>query len=81
MTFSPTPLPIACGDVDCSHTVDALDALGIIRFLVLAEPVADCISKGYVNCDGVLDQIDALVILRYAAGVPLGLPAGCSGIG
>ncbi len=81
VTFSPTPLPIACGDVNCSHTVDALDALGIIRFLVLAEPVADCISKGYVNCDGVLNLIDALVILRYAGGVPLGLPAGCSGIG
>lgn len=74
-------MPIACGDVNCSQTVDALDALDIIRFLVLATPVADCISKGYVNCDGVLNAIDALVILRYAGGVPLGLPAGCGGIG
>ena len=61
--------------------MDAFDALGIIRFLVFAGPVADCISKGYVNCDGVLNQIDALVILRYAGGLPLGLPAGCRGIG
>ena len=58
-----------------------MDALGIIRFLALVTPVADCISKGYVNCDGVLDPADALVILRYAGGVPLGLPAGCGGIG
>ena len=58
-----------------------MDALGIIRFLALLTPVADCISKGYVNCDGVLNQIDALAILRYAGGVPLNLPAGCGGIG
>ncbi|MCH7483890.1 MAG: S8 family serine peptidase [Chloroflexi bacterium] len=81
VTFSPTPLPISCGDVNCSGTVDTHDALGIIRFLVFAEPVADCISKGYVNCDGVLDPADALVILRYAGGLPLGLPAGCPGPG
>lgn len=81
VTFSPAPLPIACGDVNCSGTVDSFDALGIIRFLAFAAPVPDCISKGYVNCDGVLNQIDALVILRHAGGVPLGLPAGCGGIG
>ncbi len=81
VTLSPTPVPIPCGDVNCSQTVDAMDALGIIRFLALVTPVADCISKGYVNCDGVLDPADALVILRYAGGVPLGLPAGCGGIG
>ena len=74
-------MPIPCGDVNCSHTVDALDALGIIRFLAFAEPVAECISKGYVNCDGVLDPADALVILRYAGGVPQNLPTGCGGIG
>ena len=81
MTFSPTPVPVVCGDVDCSGTVDGRDALGVILFLVFAEPVAGCISKGYVNCDGVLNLIDALVILRYAGGLPLGLPPGCSGIG
>ncbi|RLC59567.1 MAG: hypothetical protein DRI30_00235 [Chloroflexi bacterium] len=81
VTLPPTPLPIPCGDVNCSGTVDALDALGIIRFMALVTPVPDCISKGYVNCDGVLDQIDALAILRHAGGIPLGLPAGCGGIG
>ena len=81
VTFSPTPLPISCGDINCSGTVDTHDALGIIRFLIFAEPVADCIGKGYVNCDGVLNQLDALVILRYAGGLPLGIPAGCAGIG
>ena len=81
VTVSPTPLPIACGDVNCSGSVDAHDALGIIRFMALAAPVPDCIGKGYVSCDGVLNQIDALVILRHTGGVPLGLPAGCGGIG
>jgi hypothetical protein len=81
VTFSPTPLPISCGDVNCDGAVNALDALGVFRFLVLATPVADCIGKGYVNCDGVLNQVDALVILRYAGGLPLGIPAGCPGIG
>lgn len=81
MTFSPTPVPIACGDVNCDGSVNALDALGIIRFLVFATPVADCISKGWVNCDGKLNQIDALVILRYTGGLPLNIPQGCPGIG
>jgi subtilisin family serine protease len=80
-TIAPAPLPIFCGDVNCSGTVDAHDALGIILFLAFVEPVADCISEGSVNCDGVLDMNDALDILRYAGDLPLGLPAGCGGIG
>ena len=55
--------------------------MGIILVLALVEPAAVCISEGSVNCDGVLDINDALVILRYAADLPLGLPAGCGGIG
>ncbi len=81
MTPSPTPQPIACGDVNCDGSVNTLDALGIIRFLAFADPVPACIGKGYVNCDGLLNQVDALVILRYVGGLPLGIPAGCWGIG
>lgn len=81
MTFSPTPVPIACGDVNCDGSVNAVDALGIIRFFAFADPVADCIGKGYVNCDGLLNLADALVILRYVGGLPLGIPEGCWGIG
>jgi hypothetical protein len=52
-----------------------------MRWLAQNPPFAGCLGKGYVNCDGLLNQQDAVVILRYAAGLPLNLPAGCSGIG
>jgi hypothetical protein len=67
--------------VNCSFAVDAIDALEVVRYLALAPPAAQCIGKGFVNCDQVLNQIDALVILRYTADLPLGLPAGCGGVG
>jgi hypothetical protein len=70
-----------CGDVNCDGSVNAYDALGIMRWRVFVPGTASCIGKGYVNCDGKLDQLDALVILRYVAEVPLGIPQSCHGIG
>ena len=63
-------MPIPCGDVDCSLTVDARDAMGIIRYLAFVPPTAACIGNGYVTCDDVFDLLDALAILRYAGGIP-----------
>jgi serine protease len=81
-TPGPSPTPhIMCGDVNCDGSVNAYDALGIMRWRVFVPGTASCIGKGYVNCDGKLDQLDALVILRYVAEVPLGIPQSCHGIG
>jgi len=80
-TPSPTPKP-KCGDVDCNHQVNAMDALGVLQWLTeSASSWSGCIGLGYVNCDAQLDVIDASVILRHSATLPTNVPAGCSGIG
>jgi serine protease len=76
---SPTPEP-GCGDVDCSGEVNAMDSLGVTRWLAQVAPFADCLGKGYVTCDALLDMNDTLAILRYSGGLPLSQPLGCSGI-
>lgn len=71
---------MACGDVDCDYDVDAVDALGLLRYVAqLSEP--GCIDKGYTNCDGFINSVDALFVLRYVAGISAGGGAGCPIIG
>ncbi len=79
-SVTPTGASVACGDVDCDYDVDAVDALGILRFVArLSNP--PCIDKGYTNCDGFLNAVDALFVLRYVAGLPAGGGDGCPKIG
>ncbi|MDO8615055.1 MAG: S8 family serine peptidase [Dehalococcoidia bacterium] len=91
-TPTPTPAPqeYACGDVNCDGSVDARDALLILRWVVhrhsrsaLEAQRMDlrCLGNGYVTCGVDVTVADALAILRYRAGLPLNLPAGCFGIG
>lgn len=58
--------PVA-GDVNCDQTVDARDALGILRTLVGKDQLA-CGGLADVNCDFQLDSVDALKVLLFAAG-------------
>ncbi len=77
-TVVTTPRP-SCGDVDCNGSINAADALGILRWLSAAAPNVQCIGFGYVNCDGRLDVGDVTVILRHSATLEINLPAGCPG--
>jgi serine protease len=77
---SPTPGPVACGDVDCDYDVDAVDALGVLRYVAqISEP--ECIDKGYANCDAFITSVDGLYILRHVASLPSGGGEGCPVIG
>jgi hypothetical protein len=56
------------GDVNCTGTLNALDALGVLRKSAgLAAPA--CSGNGDMNCDGNQNSIDALFILRVSAGL------------
>lgn len=61
--------PVLFGDVDCSGTVEALDALAALKFVANQQPAPDCIDSADVQCDGDKDSVDALQILRFIAGL------------
>ncbi len=76
-TPSPTPGIVSeCGDVDCSGSVNALDALGIMAWAATSLPIAQCIGLGYTTCDEVLDALDAAAVLSYSGGLTQTI--GCS---
>jgi hypothetical protein len=84
------------GDVDCSGHVDAVDALQLLRYVVLL-PVeqqdlcpdvgstvsVDGISRlwGDVDGDGDVDAVDALKVLRHVAGLSVSQVPGTPSIG
>lgn len=60
---------IVPGDADGSGTVDAGDALLVLRYalgIINSLPFAEYSD---VNGDGSIDSSDALIILRYALGI------------
>jgi len=73
--FSPS---FICGDVNCDSTVDAVDALFVLQYVVgLRQSSDQCppppgtlyLRAGNVNCDGTVDAVDALFILQYVVGI------------
>jgi hypothetical protein len=65
------------GDVNCSDTLNSLDALGVLR-IASNLPKPACHGNGDVNCNEIINALDALTILRAAAGLlsqPLTCPA------
>jgi hypothetical protein len=65
------------GDVNCSDTLDSVDALGILRTSAgLSKP--PCAGNGDVNCNDVINAADALVVLRASAGL-IPRPVSCPG--
>ena len=98
-TASPTPTPtdggLLQGDLDCSFTVNARDALDAVRYIVglaLSPGTPGCVDVGSpvagrpfgdVNCDGAVDARDAITLLQQAAGLHLDppQPGGCTPLG
>ncbi len=82
--------PPSVSDVNCDGSVDAVDALAVLRHtagLAVAQP-PECAALdtgnplfGDVNCSGIVDAVDALAILRFAAGLPVDQPPDCPPIG
>jgi hypothetical protein len=80
------PPPTKNGDVDCSNTVNAIDALKVLRFtaslsVIQTEPCNDLgvltPHVGDVDCNGAVNAIDALKILRFTASLPVQQEVGC----
>lgn len=64
----PDPLPVLPGDADGSGTVNANDALAVMRYALGLIPSVD-LAASDVNCDGVVNANDALMIMRAALGL------------
>jgi hypothetical protein len=62
--------------VDCDGSLDATDALQILRHVVGFPGAPACIAQGDTNCDGSIDSTDALRVLRHVAGLTQ-LNVGC----
>ena len=56
------------GDVNCSDTLNSLDALGVLR-IAAGLPKPPCHGNGDVNCNEFINAVDALTILRASAGL------------
>ena len=70
------------GDVNCSGTVTAVDALQVLRSVAGLPTTAACVADaGDTNCDTNVNAVDALRILRHVAGLTNSVPAGCAAIG
>ena len=89
LTLAEAP-PAIMGDVDCSNTVNAVDALKVLRSnsgLVVAqtEPCNDIGALlphvGDVDCSGTVNAVDALKILRKNAGLLYTQTEPCDDIG
>ena len=80
------------GDVDCTNTVNSIDALKVLRksAALPVQQTEPCVQlgmmqvngwkKGDVNCSNAVNSVDALLILRAVAGLSVVLPSGCSAI-
>ncbi len=55
------------GDVNCSDTLNSIDALGVLRVSANLFPKPPCAGNGDINCNGFINSIDALIILRASA--------------
>jgi CSLREA domain-containing protein len=98
-TFTPTPSPTATvtafpfGDVDCSGTVNSVDALKLLRYSAglpfgQTEPCTDIgvpltagPMQGDVDCSGAINSIDSLKVLRFSASLPYAQTQPCPAIG
>ncbi|MEO8456239.1 MAG: S8/S53 family peptidase [Chloroflexota bacterium] len=65
------------GDADCSGTVAAPDALGILGNASAGRPLG-CADSADTNCDNHVDARDALNVLLYVSGASPNLPEYCT---
>jgi hypothetical protein len=91
VTIGP-PSAMTWGDVNCGGTVNAVDALTVLRAnagLPVSVPsgcptIGSDVSGrmwGDVNCGGMVNAVDALTLLRANAGLSVTIPLGCPVIG
>jgi len=73
-------LGLITGDTDCDATVDAVDALQVLRETAGLPTGVECLPAGDVNCDGARTSVDALFILRHVAALLVTQPDNCSPI-
>jgi hypothetical protein len=59
--------PFSAGDVDCSGTVDSIDALLVLQHIVYLSVSLGCPQNADVNHDGLANGGDAMVILQFSA--------------
>ena len=90
---TPTPAPPSAGDINCNGSVEATDALTILRHVAgmtvtqnepcpgIGESGAGQDLFGDLDCDDDVDSGDGLLVLRFTAGLPVDLPPGCSPVG
>jgi hypothetical protein len=62
------------GDVDCSGSVNAIDAALILQYSAGLITSLDCQDAADVNEDGSINSIDAALILQFTAGLIPSLP-------
>ena len=61
------------GDIDCSGTVNAIDAALVLQVTAGLPSSPSCMDSGDVNLDGDIDAVDAALILQFVAGLLLTL--------
>jgi hypothetical protein len=74
-------IPLKQGDVDCSGSVNSVDALKVLRFsadlsVAQKEPCTNindlpAVRWGDVDCSGGVNSVDALKVLRHSAALPV----------
>ena len=63
------------GDVDCSESVNVVDAVLVLQLHAGLVPTLQCEHLGDVTADGAADSLDAVIILQSEAGLIEPLPA------
>ena len=63
------PVPTATGDVDCSRSVNAIDAAVLLHFHTALTSSLPCADGADVDGDGTADSVDASLVLQFEAGL------------
>ncbi|OGO50953.1 MAG: hypothetical protein A2148_02345 [Chloroflexi bacterium RBG_16_68_14] len=73
-TRTPTPSAALFGDVNCSGSVDSIDATLVLQLVAGLLDSLACEDAADVNESGDVNSIDATIILQYVAGLLDSLP-------